>query len=233
MATWARIGPEPPLIANRFLDDLQLISWSQNRFEQAQALYAPLKLKLELTNESSASAFTASFLDMSFKVETGPHGDLIIHTRVFDKVGNRYEYITSASNLPKQPRIGVVKGVRMRLATVNSSRTTFDEDWRIYRIRLLNREYEIEMLNSIEKEVSQDYAVLRQRALTQPSNRDRTHDPDLLSIYVVRNRLAVFSPHIRTAVEKALVPAGLIGPRGVFNRVSVVHTKTINFMQEI
>ena len=157
-----------PLEWKRYIDDVFSL-WDTNReeidkfIEHANRHHATIKFTAEISDKET------TFLDTCvYKGERSKKENIIdVHSHF--KPTETFQYTHYSSCHPPGVSKGFIKGEALRLLRINSSKTTFEENIRNFRVRLRMRGYRRHLVDHILSEVkfTERESALQQRQKTQ------------------------------------------------------------------
>ena len=157
-----------PLEWKRYIDDVFSL-WDTNReeidkfIEHANRHHATIKFTAEISDKETTFLDTCVYKGERFKKEN------ILDVRSHFKPTETFQYTHYSSCHPPGVSKGFIKGEALRLLRTNSSKTTFEENIRNFRVRLRMRGYPRHLVDHILSEVkfTERESALQQRQKTQ------------------------------------------------------------------
>ena len=157
-----------PLEWKRYINDVFSL-WDTNReeidkfIEHANRHHATIKFTAEISDKETTFLDTCVYKGERFKKEN------ILDVRSHFKPTETFQYTHYSSCHPRGVSKGFIKGKALRLLRANSSKTTFEENIRNFRLRLRMRGYPRHLVDHILSEVkfTERESALQQRQKTQ------------------------------------------------------------------
>jgi hypothetical protein len=141
-----RIPGRHLLYFKRYIDDIfGLWRGTINEFRDIlipliQQLVAPLEITYNIKQDS------IDFLDVTFFKTPNEEDNFSIHTKVYQKPNNAYQYVPFLSQHPNATKIGFIKGELIRYKRICSQRSDYEEIRSLFWRRLRARGYPIDFL---------------------------------------------------------------------------------------
>ena len=155
-----------PTVWKRYIDDIFSL-WDTGKhdielfIEQANSYHQTIKFTAEISNAET------TFLDTVVYKGNRFHHQSILDIKTHFKPTETFQYTHFSSSHPPGVKKGFVKGEALRLLRTNSSKTTFEDNIKKFKSRLLARGYPN---NLIEKILSDVKFTERSSALKQKDN---------------------------------------------------------------
>ena len=155
-----------PTVWKRYIDDIFSL-WDTGKhdielfIEQANSYHPTIKFTAEISNAET------TFLDTVVYKGNRFHHQSILDIKTHFKPTETFQYTHFSSSHPPGVKKGFVKGEALRLLRTNSSKTTFEDNIKKFKSRLLARGYPN---NLIEKILSDVKFTERSSALKQKDN---------------------------------------------------------------
>ena len=155
-----------PTVWKRYIDDIFSL-WDTGKhdielfIEQANSYHPTIKFTAEISNAET------TFLDTVVYKGNRFHHQSILDIKTHFKPTETFQYTHFSSSHPPGVKKGFVKGEALRLLRTNSSKTTFEDNIKKFKSRLLARGYSNNLIEEILSDVK---FTERSSALKQKDN---------------------------------------------------------------